>query len=47
MVEVIEGGEEGMLLNLRLLEVLLLERLLIDPPLDLYLSELYSRLPLR
>jgi hypothetical protein len=37
MVEVIEGGEEGTLLNLRLLEVLLLECLLVNPPLDLLL----------
>jgi hypothetical protein len=46
VVEVAEGGEEGVLSGLGLLEVLLLERLLVDPPFDLCL-EVYSRLSLR
>jgi hypothetical protein len=35
-----------MLLDLRLLEILFLECLLVEPPLDLCLLEIYSRLPL-
>jgi hypothetical protein len=38
MVKVAEGGEEGMILDLGLLEVLLLERLLVKPPLRLMLA---------
>lgn len=38
MVKVAEGGEEGMILDLGLLEVLLLERLLVKPPLRLVLA---------
>jgi hypothetical protein len=38
MVKVTEGGEEGMLLDLGLLEVLLLERLLVESSLGLVLT---------
>jgi hypothetical protein len=36
-VKVAEGGEEIMLLGLGLIEVLLLERLIVEPPLDVCL----------
>jgi hypothetical protein len=39
MDEVAERGEEGMLLHLGLLEVLLLERLLVEPSIGLVLTE--------
>jgi hypothetical protein len=39
MVEVVEGGEEGTLLDLGLLEVLLLESLLVESSLRLVLAE--------
>jgi hypothetical protein len=38
MVEVADGGREGMFLHLSLVEVLLLECLLIEPPLGLVLA---------
>jgi hypothetical protein len=47
MVKVVEGGEEGMLLDLGLLEVLLLERLLIKSSVGLVLARGILRLPLR
>jgi hypothetical protein len=46
VVEVAQGGEEGTLLVLCLLEVLLFEHLLVKPPLDLCLPEVSSRLHL-
>jgi hypothetical protein len=47
VVKVVEGGEEGMLLDLGLLEVLRLERLLIKSSLGLVLARGVFRLPLR
>jgi hypothetical protein len=47
MVEVAEGAEKGIILDLCLLEILLLEHLLIKSSLGFYLLELYSHLPLR
>jgi hypothetical protein len=38
LFEVAQGGEEGALIDLRLLEVLILERLLIEPPPGLMLA---------
>jgi hypothetical protein len=38
VVEVAEGGVEGTLLNLCLLEILLLQHLLVKPPLVLVLA---------
>jgi hypothetical protein len=38
VVEVTKGGKEGAILKLGLLEVLLLEHLLIEPPLRLVLT---------
>jgi hypothetical protein len=46
MIEVAQGGKEGVLLVLRLLEVLLFERLLFEPTLDLCWPEVCFRLPL-
>jgi hypothetical protein len=46
VVDITKGGEEGVLLYLGLVEVNLLERLIVEPPMDLCLSKVYSRLPL-
>jgi hypothetical protein len=46
VVEAAEGGEEGTLLDLGLLEVLLLKCLLVESSLRLVLPKVYSRLPL-
>jgi hypothetical protein len=46
MVKVVEGGKEGTLLDLGLVEVLLLERSLSNLPLDVCLWEVYSCFPL-
>jgi hypothetical protein len=46
-VEVTKGVKEGMLLVLSLLEILLLERLLNEPPLHFFLLVVYLSSPLR